>query len=155
MGKTHRNASYWWENRFKYGDPRYPEDTSFFDKRYQMSVRYTMKTYYHEKLDPRSMKIIYWAEMGKGYKAYAKRVARRNAKTMLAKEAHEIIEDDAWAKQIIIQDEEDKEFYNWLQYEMDKAEYEYERRQEELYYADIEEEYIPYDYDYDYLDSYY
>lgn len=31
MGKTHRNASYWWENKFKYGDPMYPHDTDYFD----------------------------------------------------------------------------------------------------------------------------
>lgn len=92
MGKTTRRASIWMEFRFKYGDSVYPEDNSeFFNKRYQNKMRNGTTTYYHENIDPLSMKTIHWAEYGTWIKAYAKRVARHRAKILVVKLTQQIL----------------------------------------------------------------
>ncbi len=100
MGKTRRHASNWMETRFKLGDPMCPDEVHFFDGRYQAKMRNKNRSYMHEKLDPRSMKTLHWAEYGKWFKAKAKRTARHKAKILIKIEAHIIMQevwDDYWA----------------------------------------------------------
>lgn len=137
MGKTHRRAGNWMETRFKLGDPMYPEDRQFFDGRYRAKIRNGCQSYYREKIDPRSMKTLHWAEYGKWWKTTTKRCARHKAKIMVRLEAYEIMqiewemEQESWWY-----DEDDwyKDDSNWFDYSFsDEADdYRKLRRQEEL-----------------------
>lgn len=154
MGKTYRNAGHWWENRFKYGDPMYPS-SDYEDGRFQAQVRNRTRSYYHEKLDPRSMKTIHWAEMGKSYKNYAKRVARHAAKIMVLQETW------AWIQEEIILEKELLEELNaWhddfgLDFSVDEY-WDDSLKEEQENFDDYEEEYyFPYDpYGIDYSTEY-
>ena len=152
MGKIIRRASQWWERKFKYGDTQYP-DPEYADPRYQNKIRNRSRSYYCEKLDPRTMKTIHWAEYGTWYKAYSKRVARRAAKILILKETLEMMAEEARLEQEFWKEREEWDPRWDLQFSID--EYWADRLQEEqerLYALDEEEtdySYSPYDWDYD------
>ena len=148
MGKTKRQASNWWERKFKYGDPQYP-DPDYADHRYQNKIRNQNRSYYCEKIDPLSMKIVHWREYGKWTKTNAKRVARHNAKLLVKKLSWEIIQEEV-EEQLAHW----KEFYEWnYEYDLQCSVKEYwdDRLQEEQesLYGFEEESYFDYDYDWD------
>ena len=92
MGKTKRNASRWFETRFKLGDPRFPEDNAeFFDDRYQAKMRNGNRSYYSMEIDPLSYKVISWREYGNWAKRDARQAARHNAKLLMVKLTNEIL----------------------------------------------------------------
>ena len=92
MGKTKRNASRWFETRFKLGDPRFPEDNAeFFDGRYQAKMRNGNRSYYSMEIDPLSYKVISWREYGNWAKRDARQAARHNAKLLMVKLTNEIL----------------------------------------------------------------
>ena len=102
MGKTKRNASRWMESRFKLGDTQYPEEneTHYFNGRYQNKMRNGNRSYYSMEIDPLSYKIISWRDYGNWAKRDARQAARHNAKLMVIKLAHTIMDelwqDDDW-----------------------------------------------------------
>lgn len=146
MGKTKRNASRWFETRFKLGDPRFPEDNAeFFDGRYQAKMRNGTRNYYSIEIDPLSYKVISWREYGNWAKRDARQAARHNAKIIITKNAltemREFWEDyysihwfdDDWYQ-------EDYEAYDFS-YSDGARDYAEQRRQEEL-----EDDYLDYGY---------
>ena len=159
MGKTHRQASIWYELHFKYGDTMFPEDNvDFFNGRYQAKMRNQSCSYMCNKLDPRSMKVSSWADSGKWAKAAAKRCARHAAKILVNQETLTIMREiqEEWRELWFSQDWHDEAYYGF-DFSMSDEAYDYAemRCQEELdamSYEDIyyEDQYDPWDYDFDY-----
>lgn len=99
MGKTKRNASRWMETRFKWGDPLFPEgDAEFFNGRYQNKVRNENRSYYSTKIDPLSYRVVSSWGYSNWAKPLAKRAARHNAKLLIIKLTH-IILDEVWQEE--------------------------------------------------------
>jgi hypothetical protein len=112
MGKTKRNASRWFETRFKLGDPRFPEDNAeFLDGRYQAKMRNGNRSYYSMEIDPLSYKVASWREYGKWAKRDARQAARHNAKLLIVKMTHEIMR-DFWEDYYAIPWEDDDDWYD-------------------------------------------
>lgn len=147
MSRTKRNASRWFEIRFKLGDPRFPEDNAeFFNGRYQAKMRNGMHSYHSNKIDPRTYKVISWKEYGRDIKVMAKRAVRRNAKILIILETS-IIMDEVWQDEQILMWEDEVRYYDHLMgfdysYSDEAYDYNKQRRQEEL-----ENDRIDYDYD--------
>ena len=137
MSRTKRNASHWFEIRFKLGDPRFPEDDfEFFDGRYQAKMRNGMRSYHSKKIDPRTYKISTWKLYGRNAKLKAKRAARHNAKILIILETF-IIMDEVWQDEQILMWEDEDQYYDGLMsfdysYSDEAYDYNEQRRQEEL-----------------------
>lgn len=157
MGKTKRTASRWMESRFKLGDPMYPNETHFFDGRYQNKIRNGHKTYMHEEIDPRSMKTLHWAEYSKGFKASAKRAARHKAKIMVIIECHQIMQEEFQMEQELWDDEDwyDEDMMGFdFSYSDEARDYAEQRRREEELLDEYEYQSRMYQIDW-YYDGYY
>lgn len=158
MGKTKRNVSRWMETRFKYGDPSFPKwNEDFFDSRYQNKIRNKNHSYHTEKIDPLSYKVASWREYGNWAKPLAKRAARHNAKLMIIKLAHTIM-DEIWQDEQKLMWEDDDWYDDHpmsfdFSYSDEAYEYAEQRRLEEIQYDYEQREwgstYDPYE-DWDY-----
>ena len=137
MSRTKRNASRWFEIRFKLGDPLFPEDnTKFFDGRYQAKMRNGMHSYHSNKIDPRTYKVLSWKEYGRDTKVMAKRAVRRNAKILINLETPIIMDEVLQDKQILMWEDEGQcyDHLTGFDYSYSDEAYDYneQRRQEEL-----------------------
>ena len=95
------------ETRFKYGDPTYPKwNEDFFDGRYQNKMRNGNRSRYSMEIGPLSYKVISWRDYGNWAKRDAHQAARHNAKLMVIKLAH-IIMDELWQEEQALMWEDD------------------------------------------------
>ena len=139
MGKTKRNAGHWFENKIKNKDQSELGNLwwGYTNPRCIQRIRRSSKTYYSQKLDPRTLKPLGWKEYDSDYKAKSKRNARRAAKIMVRIEAHIIMQevwDDYWANMWSMDEDDWYENHSFVQdWEKDSywEEYDYQYGYEE------------------------
>lgn len=149
MGKTKRNAGHWFENKIKNKDQCDLGNLwwDYTNPRCIQRIRRNSKTYYSQKLDPRTLKPLGWKEYDSDYKAKSKRNARRAAKILIKTEAHIIMQEvweDYWADMWSM-DEDDwyEDYYFDHDWEMD-----FYREEYDFYYRYVNDLEDPWDFYY-------
>lgn len=150
MGKTKRNAGHWFENKIKNKDQCDLGNLwwDYTNPRCVQRIRRKSKTFYSQRLDPRTLKPLGWKEYESDYKAKSKRNARRAAKILVKIEAHTIMQevwDDYWADMWSMDEDDWYENHpNWFDYSFtDEAEdyLELRRQQEDDFYENQNQTY--------------